>query len=34
MSTTIPAAVEPKARKAREQLDAHVREIIAWHFNP
>ncbi len=23
-----------KVRQAREQLDAHVCEIIAWHFNP
>jgi phenylacetate-coenzyme A ligase PaaK-like adenylate-forming protein len=22
------------AQQAREQLDAHVREIIGWHFNP
>ena len=26
--------LETKARNAAEQLDAHVREIIAWHFNP
>ncbi len=24
----------PTAKQAREKLDAHVREIIAWHFNP
>jgi phenylacetate-coenzyme A ligase PaaK-like adenylate-forming protein len=23
-----------KVRQAREQLDAHVREIVAWHFSP
>jgi phenylacetate-coenzyme A ligase PaaK-like adenylate-forming protein len=23
-----------KVRQAREQLDAHVRETVAWHFNP
>jgi hypothetical protein len=23
-----------KARQAQEQLDAHVREIVEWHFNP
>lgn len=34
MSTTIPAAVEAKAREARKKLDEHVREIIDWHFNP
>jgi phenylacetate-coenzyme A ligase PaaK-like adenylate-forming protein len=34
MSTTIPAALQAKARQARERLDAHVRDIMAWHFNP
>ena len=34
MSTTIPAALQAKARQARERLDAHVREIMAWHFSP
>jgi phenylacetate-coenzyme A ligase PaaK-like adenylate-forming protein len=29
------AAVDPaKLRQARERLDQHVREIVAWHFNP
>jgi len=23
-----------KARQARERLDAHVRDIVQWHFNP
>lgn len=23
-----------KARQAKEELDAHVREIVNWHFNP
>src|SRR5580765_5838879 len=23
-----------RAQEAKTQLDAHVREIIAWHFNP
>jgi phenylacetate-coenzyme A ligase PaaK-like adenylate-forming protein len=27
------ASSEP-ARQARERLDAHVRDIVAWHFNP
>ncbi len=27
-------ATTDKVRQARETLDAHVREIIAWHFNP
>jgi hypothetical protein len=26
--------IQSKAARAREQLDAHVREIIEWHFNP
>ncbi len=26
--------IETKARAAADQLDAHVREIIDWHFNP
>ncbi len=34
MTPTIPPALQAKARQAREQLDAHVREIVAWHFNP
>jgi hypothetical protein len=25
---------QDKVRHARERLDAHLREIIAWHFNP
>ncbi|HZT78708.1 MAG TPA: hypothetical protein VFA26_00680 [Gemmataceae bacterium] len=32
MSTTTPTA--DKVRQARERLDAHVREIVEWHFNP
>ncbi len=28
------AATAASVRQAREQLDAHVRETIAWHFNP
>jgi phenylacetate-coenzyme A ligase PaaK-like adenylate-forming protein len=29
------AAVDPKAAQdAAERLDAHVREIVAWHFSP
>lgn len=35
---TFPGSVnqqlEGKVRALREQLDAHVREIIEWHFNP
>jgi len=36
MEDTVPAA-PPRARtegEARAQLDAHVREIVAWHFSP
>src|SRR5712692_8986445 len=32
--TTNATSMEAKVRRAREQLDAHVREIVAWHFNP
>src|SRR5437868_12555375 len=28
------SSLEPKTRQARERLDAHVREIVAWHFDP
>jgi phenylacetate-coenzyme A ligase PaaK-like adenylate-forming protein len=31
VSTTVSAE---RVAQAREQLDAHVREIVAWHFNP
>lgn len=34
-ATTNPTAANPAAvAKAREQLDAHVRDMIAWHFDP
>ena len=33
MSATTTASPD-KVQKAREQLDAHVREIVEWHFNP
>ena len=35
--TAAPATQAPsaeKVRQARERLDAHVREVVAWHFNP
>jgi phenylacetate-coenzyme A ligase PaaK-like adenylate-forming protein len=32
MSTTTTAP--DKVRQARAKLDAHTREIVAWHFNP
>jgi len=28
------AAIEAKAKAARERLDVHTREIVEWHFNP
>jgi len=28
------ASIESRAKQASEQLDAHVREIINWHFSP
>jgi hypothetical protein len=28
------SSLDNKVRQAREQLDAHVRDIVAWHFNP
>jgi phenylacetate-coenzyme A ligase PaaK-like adenylate-forming protein len=34
MSTTMTPSLEAKVRQAREQLDAHVRDIVAWHFDP
>ena len=30
MSSVSPDAI----KKAQEQLDAHVREIVQWHFSP
>ena len=33
-ATDISPTLEPKMAEARERLDAHVREIVAWHFNP
>ncbi|MBM4072079.1 MAG: hypothetical protein FJ271_24605 [Planctomycetes bacterium] len=35
MSSTASTTANPTAvTKAREQLDAHVRDMIAWHFDP
>ena len=28
------AALSNRVEAARTQLDAHVREIVKWHFNP
>jgi phenylacetate-coenzyme A ligase PaaK-like adenylate-forming protein len=33
MSSVTPA-IQAKVRQAREKLDAHVCEIVRWHFNP
>jgi phenylacetate-coenzyme A ligase PaaK-like adenylate-forming protein len=33
-TTTASTSLDPKIRQAREKLDAHVREIVAWHFHP
>ncbi len=27
-------SLEARTKQARERLDAHVREVVAWHFNP
>ena len=27
-------SLSKKAEEARDQLDAHVREIVQWHFSP
>ncbi|MBI5863082.1 MAG: hypothetical protein HZB38_00945 [Planctomycetes bacterium] len=29
-----PASLQNRIAAARERLDAHVREIVAWHFDP
>ncbi|HEY0872084.1 MAG TPA: hypothetical protein VGD94_01335 [Vicinamibacterales bacterium] len=35
MTSTVASLVpETAIQSARERLDAHVREIVAWHFNP
>ena len=33
-TTEISSALQEKVAAAREALDAHVREIVAWHFDP
>jgi hypothetical protein len=32
--TTIPASLAANVDRARQKLDAHVREIVRWHFSP
>jgi hypothetical protein len=34
VSATATAPSADKIRQAREKLDAHVREIVTWHFSP
>ena len=35
MSTAAAQSVQnEKIRQAREKLDAHTREVVAWHFDP
>ncbi|HEX5080430.1 MAG TPA: hypothetical protein VFY40_00180 [Blastocatellia bacterium] len=34
MSAIATADMQAKMKAAREALDAHVREIVEWHFNP
>jgi len=31
---TSPASLETQVRQARERLNNHVREVVAWHFDP
>ncbi len=33
-TTSMISSLESKIRQSRENLDAWVREIVAWHFNP
>ena len=30
----VTAELEQRAKQAREALDAHVREVVGWHFDP
>src|SRR5256885_15718708 len=32
--TVMATNLQSKAKHASEQLDAHVRDIVNWHFNP
>ena len=31
---TAAPSLSAKVQQAKEQLDAHVRDIVEWHFNP
>ncbi len=33
-TTDTSASLQQKVQQARERLDQHVREIVAWHFDP
>lgn len=34
-TTTAPSTdLDTRVREAKERLDAHVRDVVAWHFNP
>ena len=34
MSSSVSSGIEARAKTAREALDAWVREVVAWHFDP
>ena len=34
MTGTSTLSLSDRVRQAKEQLDAQVRDMIAWHFNP
>ena len=34
MSATATADLQARIKAAKERLDAHVREMVEWHFNP
>ncbi|MDX1502695.1 MAG: hypothetical protein R3325_10070 [Thermoanaerobaculia bacterium] len=34
MKATSGTSLDERAREARARLDAHVREMVAWHFSP
>ena len=34
MSTALSPELSAKIKAAKERLDAHVRDIVEWHFNP
>ena len=34
MTGTSTLSLSDQVRQAREQLDAHVRDMMQWHFTP